>query len=74
MSTDIKRKIIKNHAYNFADNFTEILIFFIVIFSPWAFGTTEAWSIWTMNITAYALGFLLVIKIIFRHLGKNVRI
>jgi len=38
----------------------------MVLFSPWAFGTTEHWSIWTMNITAYALGVLLVSKWIIR--------
>ena len=38
----------------------------MVIFSPWAFGTTEPWSIWTMNISAYALGILLVTKWITR--------
>ena len=49
-----------------ADKLTEILIYFMVIFSPWAFGTTEPWSIWTMNISAYALGILLVTKWITR--------
>ena len=49
-----------------ADKLTEILIYFMVIFSPWAFGTTEPWSVWTMNISAYALGILLVTKWITR--------
>lgn len=52
--------------YKWADKCTEILIYFMVIFSPWAFGTTEHWSIWTMNITAYGLGLLLVSKWIIR--------
>ena len=52
--------------HKWADKCTEILIYFIVLFSPWAFGTTEHWSIWTMNITAYALGALLVSKWIIR--------
>ena len=38
----------------------------MVLFSPWAFGTTQHWSIWTMNITAYGLGVLLVSKWIIR--------
>lgn len=38
----------------------------MVLFSPWAFGTTEHWSIWTMNITAYGLGLLLFSKWIIR--------
>ena len=44
------------------DLFTEGLIYFMVVFTPWAFGTTEEWSIWTMNITAYVLGVLLITK------------
>ena len=52
--------------HKWADKFTEILIYFMVLFSPWAFGTTEHWSIWTMNITAYALGVLLLAKWIIR--------
>ena len=38
--------------HKWGDKCTEILIYFMVLFSPWAFGTTEHWSIWTMNITA----------------------
>jgi len=38
----------------------------MVLFSPWAFGTTEHWSIWTMNIAAYALGLFFVSKWIIR--------
>ena len=52
--------------HKWADKCTEILIYFMVLFSPWAFGTTEHWSIWTMNITAYGLGVLLVSKWIIR--------
>ena len=52
--------------HKWADKCTEILIYFMVIFSPWAFGTTEHWSIWTMNITAYGLGVLLLSKWIIR--------
>lgn len=52
--------------HKWADKCTEILIYFMVIFSPWAFGTTQHWSIWTMNITAYGLGALLVSKWIIR--------
>ena len=56
--------------HKLADKLTEILIYFMVIFSPWAFGTTEPWSIWTMNISAYALGILLVTKWIARLASK----
>lgn len=54
--------IVEPKLHVITDKLSEILIFFIVLFSPWAFGTTEAWSIWTMNITAYSLGILFIIK------------
>ena len=52
--------------HKWADKCTEILIYFMVLFSPWAFGTTENWSIWTMNVAAYGLGVLLLSKWIIR--------
>ena len=53
-----------------ANKLTEILIFFIIIFSPWAFGATESWSIWTINITSYILGVLLITKWAIQHFKK----
>ena len=47
---------------NASDKLIEILIYFIIIFSVWAFGTTENWSIWVVNITSYVLGILLCLK------------
>ena len=52
--------------HKLANQFSGMIIFFIVIFSPWAFGTTENWSIWIVNLSAYALGFLLLSKGIIR--------
>ena len=34
----------------------------MIVFTPWAFGTTEFWSIWTMNFAGYALGAILITK------------
>jgi O-antigen ligase len=34
----------------------------MIVFAPWAFGATERWSIWTMNVGGYVLGLLLAIK------------
>jgi len=49
-----------------------MLIFPMLVFGPWAFGTTEPWSIWTMNIAGYALGVLLLAKVFIRGLkGYN---
>lgn len=66
MPPNPKRRIRQPKLHKWADKCTEILIYFMVLFSPWAFGTTEIWSIWTMNITAYGLGVLLVSKWITR--------
>ncbi|MGA2177920.1 MAG: O-antigen ligase family protein [Verrucomicrobiota bacterium] len=40
----------------------------MVLFSPWAFGTTQPWSIWAMNGAGYFLGLLLGVKLIIRFL------
>jgi hypothetical protein len=52
--------------YRLCDDFSGALIFLMVIFSPWAFGTTQAWSIWTMNVAGFALGVLLLAKLFIR--------
>jgi O-antigen ligase len=52
--------------YQLCDDFSGALIFLMVIFSPWAFGTTQAWSIWTMNVAGFALGVLLLAKLFIR--------
>src|SRR2546426_6470727 len=54
--------------YSACERATEWLIYFMVIFSPWAFGTTQPWSIWVMNCCGYALGILLGIKLVLRWL------
>jgi hypothetical protein len=52
--------------YRLCDDFSGALIFLMIIFSPWAFGTTQMWSIWTMNVAGYALGVLLLAKLFIR--------
>ena len=44
--------------YRICEDVTETLIYLMVVFSPWAFGTTQSWSIWTMNGAGYCLGAL----------------
>lgn len=34
----------------------------MVVFSPWAFGTTQPWAVWTLNLASYTLGLLCVVK------------
>lgn len=50
-------------AFRACDRITGWLICFIVVFSPWAFGTTQPWAIWTMNVMGYALGGMLAFKL-----------
>ena len=54
--------------YRFCEDLTEALIYAMVVFGPWAFGTTQSWSIWLMNSGGYLLGVLLVCKLTIRRL------
>jgi len=58
--------------YRVCDGVTEGLIYFGVIFTPWAFGTTQNWSIWTMNVVCYVLGAALVTKWVVRWIAGYV--
>lgn len=53
-------------AYRLADHATEILLYLMLVFSPWAFGTTQPWAIWIMNGAGYGLGLLWLLKRILR--------
>ena len=53
-------------AYRICDDLTGVLIFPMVIFSPWALGTTQPWSVWIMNLAGYGLGVLLLAKLFIR--------
>lgn len=48
------------------DILTEGIICFAMLFAPWAFGTTEAWSVWFMNGLGYLAGALLAAKRLIR--------
>jgi hypothetical protein len=52
--------------YRYCDDLSEPLIYAMVIFSPWAFGTTQTWSMWVMNGAGYLLGLLLACKLAIR--------
>lgn len=53
-------------SYRVVEQVSEALLWFMIICSPWAFGTTQPWSIWTMNGAAYLLGLLLAAKWVLR--------
>ena len=48
--------------HRLCDQATEFLVYAMVVFSPWAFGTTQAWAIWVMNTGGYILGALFLVK------------
>jgi hypothetical protein len=54
--------------YLVCDQLTELLIYVMVVFSPWAFGTSQPWSIWVMNSAGYLLGGMLAVKLAIRRL------
>ncbi len=52
--------------YRVADGVTEGLLYALVVFTPWAFGTTQEWAMWTMNVGGYLLGAALATKWVVR--------
>jgi hypothetical protein len=52
-----------------ADWLTGCLIYFAILFGPWAFGTTQPWSIHVMNGVGFALGLLWLGKLLIRLTG-----
>src|SRR5690349_10374830 len=48
--------------YERLDQISGWMLLGMAIFSPWAFGTTQPWSMWVMDVSGYALGLLLGIK------------
>ena len=54
--------------YRVCEDLTEVLIYAMVVFGPWAFGTTQPWSVWIMNGAGYLLGIALACKLNIRRL------
>jgi O-antigen ligase len=48
--------------YRLLDKISGFAICFMIVFSPWAFGTTQRWSIDVMNASGFLLGLLLLAK------------
>ena len=59
--------------HRICDDLSGVLIFPMLVFSPWAFGTTQPWSIWTMNLAGFALGILLLVKLFIREVKGSAR-
>lgn len=54
--------------YRVCDDLSGGLILPMLLFSPWAFGTTQPWAIACMNFAGDALGLLLLVKLFIRKL------
>ena len=57
-------------AYRTCERLTEAVLYFMVIFSPWAFGSTQPWAVVVMNYAGGLLGLLLVAKWVIRATTK----
>lgn len=53
--------------YERADVTSGWLLLGMVVFSPWAFGTTQPWAILTMNLAGFSLSLLWATKLWIRH-------
>lgn len=53
-------------AHRRCDRISGFLIFFLVVFAPWAFGSVRPGAIWTVNVVCYLLGGLWVAKWLLR--------
>jgi hypothetical protein len=63
----------KRLLYRTSEWISEWLICFAILFGPWAFGTTQPWSIHVMNGVGMALGLLWLGKLIIRSSGHQPR-
>lgn len=62
----IRLRVIHLRAYHLCEFFTAGLIYFVLISSPWLFGTTQPAAIQVMNAAGLALGGLLLVKQVLR--------
>lgn len=53
-------------SYKICDHITEGVLYFSIVFAPWAFGTTKAPETWILDAAGFLLGILLVTKWILR--------
>jgi hypothetical protein len=72
MNTNLQKpnwcSVISIRGVRIIDALSGWLIGAMIVFAPWAFGTTQAWSIHAMNVAGFSLGILLLAKIIARKL------
>jgi len=67
MATCTRISLRKLRIYQISDEISGNFICGMMVFTPWAFGTTQPWAIWTMNIAAYSLGILWGVKSAIRY-------
>lgn len=61
-ATSVKVPEVARRFHAVCDQVTGSVLCAMVVFGPWAFGTTEPWSIWSMNAGGLLLGALLLSK------------
>jgi O-antigen ligase len=59
--------------YALCEELTGLGIASLLVFGPWAFGSTQHWSIWTLNFGSYLLGILFATKLMLRMPGIAIR-
>lgn len=57
-------------AYRWLDHASGALILFLVVFTPWAFGCTVSWAIWTACGGCYALGAIAIARALYCRLKR----
>lgn len=59
-------RVVDVQVYHWLDSLSGLVIGCMLVFSPWAWGTTEEWSIAVMNSAGYGLGGMLALKLAIR--------
>lgn len=55
--------------HRWCDTLTEVVLYILIVFAPWAFGATQPWSIRIVNGLGYVLGGLWLLKLGIRRWG-----
>ena len=57
--------------HDLSDHVTQWVVWFMVIFSAWAFGTTQEWAMGVMNAAGYTLGVLFATRCLARRADRS---
>ena len=54
------------HVNSLLDKVTSFLIYFTIIWGPWAYGSVHEWAILVLNLSNFTIGFVLITKFVIR--------